>query len=119
MSPSRDACTGGGGESSSRADSILLELQEVLDRQLSLAAGGDLDDVLALEDRADELLGRLADEPPTPDEALLERLRRVGDLHRRLSIAVAQRKHELAEELARLRRGKTIIRAYGPGGRTA
>ena len=87
---------------------IIAELRSVLARQLSRLSEDDLDSLLPDLDRAGELVASLSGQ--RSDE-----LEEVAELHRRLQLALADRKQAVAERLAATRAGGRITRAYGRG----
>jgi hypothetical protein len=93
------------------ADAPLAELEELLRRQLSLARRGRLDEVEALNGEVGRLLGRAERLPPARRAA--EALRRIASLRERLVLTLAQRRHDAAGEIDRLRKGRRTLRAYG------
>ena len=91
---------------------FLSELDSTMSQQISLAGNDDLKAILVLAGRVDEILQQVETVcvkfPPT----CAERLKRVRDLHRRLSLIFAQRREELGQKIARLTRGKKGLGAY-------
>jgi hypothetical protein len=84
-------------------------LLRVLADQLDAARRGDLEALAAASRRAGSLLGDAArNGPPLGPEGRARALA----LHRQAALLVAQQKEEVAQALARLRRGRRTLRAY-------
>lgn len=86
-------------------------LESLLARQVACAKDQDYPAVLALGSEVESALRQASALPPAPPE-LRARLQRVEALRRKLSLILAQHRHELAGCLGRLRRGKGTLRAY-------
>jgi hypothetical protein len=93
------------------ADAPLADLENLLRRQLSLARRGRLEEVEALNDDARRLLRRADRLPAAADAA--EALRRIASLREQLMLTLAQRRHDAAAALDKLRKGRRTLRAYG------
>jgi hypothetical protein len=92
------------------AEQALIELEELLADQLARAREGRPDGVAGLAERIDELLAIAGS--AGADARLAERARRVGRLYDQLCLALAARKQQLGDRLARLRLGKNVLKAY-------
>jgi hypothetical protein len=85
---------------------LVAEIAADLRRQLACVAGGDLDQLAPAVARLEGIIARLSSpEPPGMDE--------VRDLHRRLRLAVADRRQAVADRLAAARAARPAVRAYG------
>jgi hypothetical protein len=78
--------------------------------QLDQAHRGDLDATAAAIVRANRLLEEARRRGPTLDPAARARLLAA---HREAALALAQQQEELVADLARLRRGRRTLHAYG------
>lgn len=91
---------------------LLSELDSAISQQISLVQNDDLETVEALAGRVDEVLQRVGTICTELSPTCAERLKRIYDLYRKLCLILAQRRDELAHELARLSRGSRGLRAY-------
>ena len=95
-------------ENTRSGESLSSQLTAILSRQFSLARVGKLDEVLILADKVDQLLSRA-------DRKQLETIWAEGPirgLYDQLCLMLTAAKHEAADELKGIRKGKTSLRAY-------
>lgn len=87
-------------------------IELALRQQLDLLAQGKVDELDALAGQVGVMLQQaLACVQPGPEVA--HRVAKLAEMHRQLALAVAQRREELAQQLSRLRDGRSALRAYG------
>jgi hypothetical protein len=82
-------------------------LAEILNRQISLARAGRIDDVVNLASQVDELM---AGDPRQFKE--ISNIKSIRDLFDKLQLILGVAKQEISEELGGLRKGKTSLKAY-------
>ena len=98
----------GFGEAAFDGEYLSSQLSAILSRQLALARGGKLDEVMTLAGEIDQLLSRA-------DHKQLERIWTEGSirgLYDELGLIIGTAKQETAEELKRIKKGKNSLRAY-------
>ncbi len=91
---------------------ILDELEASLIEQLTLARKGELRGVEDLAGRTQELIGQISSMNPA---ALIEQhsqCERIRELYRQLTLGLAGRRQEVADQLGAMRKGKGAIGAY-------
>lgn len=103
----------------SGAAALLDSLAETIRRQLSFVQAGELDEVDELADSAETMAVRAARMAPEELARHAGRIELVRNLRKRLRLAVAGRKDELAMMQGRLHKGKDMLKAYGWPGATA
>jgi hypothetical protein len=85
---------------------LIAELKSALQDQLARTKSGDIDDLLPSIAHVDELIKTLlAYEPTGKDD--------IGELHRRLRLAIADKKADVGARLAAVRKGRRAVGAYG------
>jgi hypothetical protein len=86
------------------------ELLALAGRRHALVEAGTYDDLAAIDDEWDRLVGALPSQPPhTAASALVELAQVVGATQE----LVVKRLHATADELAATRRGRLVARSYG------
>jgi len=108
--PTRPFKAAGSGDNP--LDSVLVELQTVLDQQLALAQAGKTEEVLAkcetiggLIERAGELLKH-----GLPNDR--NRLQAIRETSRKVGLILAQQRQEASDKLSKIRRGSRSLNAY-------
>ena len=94
------------------AGKILGELADVVSEQQVMAKSEDFGGLETLNGRVAELLGRLETIGRDALQGHVETITRIGRLRHELRLILAQRKHQLSEDLARLSHGRSAFSAY-------
>ncbi len=94
-------------------NSALGKLESVLSEQLQLLSRHSLDGMEHLCDRADQLLRKVSENVAMIDADACKHLESIYVLHKRVSLAAAQKNRELADQLGKISKGKGALRAYG------
>lgn len=95
-------------EAASDGEILSSQLFAILSRQVSLARRGKVDEVLTLAGKIDRLLSRA-------NRKHLEKIwakSAIRSLYDELCLILGAAKHEVADELERVRKGKSSLRAY-------
>jgi|GEM_PF-3401225 len=92
------------------ADALLAAVETALGRCIAAADQPAPADVQAVGGDVQRLAATFAEAPPNAEQAA--RIRRLRRLHEQLCLCLAQRRGELADRLAAMRKGKPAIRAY-------
>lgn len=99
------------GQGDIAGNSTLRQLQAVLREQVNLASRGEYDRLGELAETVERLLAELAAQGAAGQDP--EGLKESDSLHRQLCLALAIEKGDIAERLAKMRHGRTSLRAYG------
>ena len=91
----------------------LAKLEAELRRHLGAAEGPPPEAVEALAVRLGQIAPCLVELDGQAADACLARMRRIRALHNELALRLTQRRDEAAAQLARVRKGKTTLKAYG------
>jgi len=83
-------------------------IQDLLNRQISLAQTGRTEEIQALADEVEQILAH-ADPAEFQDASIRESILM---LHQRLGLTLGAAKNEAAEQLKGINRGKGSLRAY-------
>jgi hypothetical protein len=92
---------------------LLGQLQQAVAQQATALQRQDFETMSIAGKKVDELLHTAGRQLPVPPGQCQELLRQIQDQHRRSRLQLAQQKEATADELAKLRRGRTALRAYG------
>ena len=94
------------------AGKLLGELADVVSRQQEMAKAEDFDGLGTLNERVAELLGCLETIGRDALQGHGETIARIGRLRHELRLIMADRKHQLSEDLARASHGRSAFSAY-------
>ncbi len=92
---------------------VLVRLEAALAWQLSLAQASDWKRLTEGGDRIQDLLAQAGGPDGCVCDECTERLRRIRDVHRKLSLTLASRKEGERINISRIGQGKKLIKAYG------
>jgi hypothetical protein len=86
-------------------------LAGLAERELEVVTAGAMDDLPVIHSERDALLAKLPARPPASAGNALER---AAVVQVRVTAALETRKRELAAELGRIDKGRTMLRGYRP-----
>lgn len=92
---------------------VLVRLEAALAWQLSLAQASDWKRLTEGGDRIQELLAQAGGPDGCICDQCTERLKRIKDVHRKLSLTLATRKQAERINISRIGQGKKLIKTYG------
>lgn len=96
---------------------LLAQLSAVLDHQLELAKGGstELDQMIGEARRLMTQLVHLAEmNGPVLEQTHRQELERLRQVHRKLSLTLADQHQQAKAQVQKLRKGNTALRGYAP-----
>lgn len=93
-------------------ESTLAKLEEALKEQVDQVARDDYDAFLELGESVAGMLQRVTAAEAHITQAAHETIRRIHGLHQKLGLSLKTRSAETAQNLQRLNRGKTGLKAY-------
>jgi hypothetical protein len=91
---------------------LLDELQNLLEKQITLAQQGDIGEVEVLIERTGSLIEKISGTGIPESDEFENRKERLQKLYSSLSLALAVRNADVAEKLEQIQKGRKIIRTY-------
>ena len=96
-------------ETTSDTEDMSGRLLAMLSEQVSLAKSGNVEGVLQLAEKIDRLLHQAG---PGDLERIHAQQGQIQSLHNELCLVYGSARREVADELGRIRTGKSLLRAY-------
>ena len=96
----------------SRSSSRINDLQSLLEKQISLARQGKLNEVGLLSDQADSLIGKIVQSGILKTAEYKSQYEELRKLYQELCLALTAQQVETAKELRRVHKGKKTIGTY-------